>query len=265
MESLPPNKGRESCNNGWYNETMKEISGTTKQPVAHIDPGPWFLPSSVLRVRMILLKFTVAFENESKLLVESWSCDLSSNLVGSKSPLSLCLKTLWFYAFQVSGRLEPAKVVERENIYDQQVRNCRGLATWTVEQKKTQQLFLQWFVFHFQLFMLRKTKKLEKGMLLVQHLRPSLILGAFDPWNPTGTPSSEIPQTLPVSRQLGATGKSKSFTRVFFCLTMEGECPEQSTDLAGLWGREGYARFEAQWDYGERKKSQWKVCCHGFS
>lgn len=99
MESLPSNRGRESCNNGWYNEIMKEILGTTKQPLAHIDPGPWFLPSSVLRVRMILLKFTVAFENESKLLVESWSCDLSSNLVGSwSSPLSLCLKTLWFYA-----------------------------------------------------------------------------------------------------------------------------------------------------------------------
>lgn len=190
---------------------------------------------------------------ESKLLVEYWSCDLSSNLVGSKSPLSLCLKTLWFYAFQVSGRLEPAKVVEREeNKYDQQVRNCRGLATWTVEQKtSTKRKHSNYFcsdLFSTSSFLCwEKPRSLEKGMLLVQHLRPSLILGAFDPWNPTATPSSEIPQTLPSWIVNLAQPKPKGFHQGFFRLTMEGECPEQSTDLAGLWGREGYARFEAQW------------------
>ena len=44
----------------------------------------------------------------------------------SRYALKPCDFTPWL---QVSGRLEPAKVVEEENKYDRQVRNCRGLAT----------------------------------------------------------------------------------------------------------------------------------------
>ena len=176
-------------------------------------------------------------------------------VVSPLAALEPCGFTPWF---QVSGRLEPAKVVEREeNKYDQQVRNCRVLATGTVEQKKTATIFAV-ICFSLPAFYVEKNYEVwRKGCYWCNHLRPSLILGAFDPWNPTATPLGN-PQALPVSRQLGAT-ETEEFHQGFFCLTMEGECPEQSTDLAGLWGREGYARFEAQWWNRERKKSQWKV------
>ena len=111
--------------------------------------------------------------------------------VSPLAALERCGFTPWF---QVSGRLEPAKVVEREeNKYDQQVRNCRVLATWTVEQKK-RQLFLQWFVFHFQLSVLRKTKKFGERDAIGATPKAFIDLRGFwpvKPYNSSGkSPSS---------------------------------------------------------------------------
>lgn len=202
---------------------------------------------------------------ESKLSVRYWSCDVSKPLLEVGRLPSRSLRTLWFYALVPGvwtfGTCQGCGE-GREQIWSagEKLEGFGNLNRWA---KKNGNYFCSDLFFTSSFLCWEKLRSLEKGMLLVQHLRPSLILGAFDPWNPTATPLGN-PQALPVSRQLGAT-ETEEFHQVFFCLTMEGECPEQSTDLAGLWGREGYARFEAQWWNRERKKSQWKVCCHGFS
>ena len=202
---------------------------------------------------------------ESKLSVRYWSCDVSKPLLEVGRLPSRSLRTLWFYALVPGvwtfGTCQGCGE-GREQIWSAGEK-LQGFGNWNSWAKKNGNYFCSDLFFTSSFLCWEKLWSLEKGMLLVQHLRPSLILGAFDPWNPTATPLGN-PQALPVSRQLGAT-ETEEFHQGFFCLTMEGECPEQSTDLAGLWGREGYARFEAQWWNRERKKSQWKVCCHGFS
>ena len=76
--------------------------------------------------------------------------------------------------------------------------------------------------------MLRKAQKLEKGRLLVQHLRPSLIFIRLCTVKPT-----RLLRKSPNSPTVNLAKPIEGFHQSFL-FDNGGECPEQSTDLAGL-------------------------------
>ena len=134
---------------------------------------------------------------ESKLSVRYWSCDVSKPLLEVGRLPSRSLRTLWFYALVPGvwtfGTCQGCGE-GREQIWSagEKLQGFGNLNRWA---KKNGNYFCSDLFFTSSFLCWEKLRSLEKGMLLVQHLRPSLILGAFDPWNPTGTPLKNPPNS----------------------------------------------------------------------